>query len=56
MTMARTGSAASASPTLPQNYPLQLAGARSKVVITVRLLEVQRQSALSRAFEKTACS
>jgi hypothetical protein len=35
---------------------LQLAGAMFKVFITIRRLEVQLQSALSRAFEKIACS
>jgi hypothetical protein len=39
-----------------QNYPLQLSGAMSKEVIAVRVLQVQLQSALPRAFEKAACS
>jgi hypothetical protein len=39
-----------------QNDPLQLSGAMSKVFIAVRLLEVQQQGALSRAFKSTACS
>jgi hypothetical protein len=38
------------------NYPLQLSGAMFKEVITFRPLQVQQQSALSRAFESTACS
>ena len=40
----------------PQNYPLQPSGATVRVAITVRVLQVQRQSALSRAFKTTACS
>jgi hypothetical protein len=40
----------------PQNSQLQLARAMSRVAIAVRVLEVQRQSALSRAFKKAACS
>jgi hypothetical protein len=39
-----------------QNYPLQLSGAMFKVVIAVRLLEVQQQGALSRALKNAACS
>jgi hypothetical protein len=41
---------------LRQNYPLQLAGATVRVAIAVRLLEVQQQGALSRAFKTAACS
>jgi len=39
-----------------QNYPLQLSGATVRVAIAVRVLQVQRQSALPRAFEEAACS
>ena len=39
-----------------QNYPLQLSGATFKEAIAVRVLQVQHQSALSRAFKKIACS
>jgi hypothetical protein len=41
---------------LRQNYPLQLSGATVRVAIAVPVLQVQRQSALPRAFKKTACS
>jgi hypothetical protein len=41
---------------LPQNYPLQLSGARFKEAIAFDRLEVQLQSALSRAFKRIACS
>jgi hypothetical protein len=34
-----------------QNQPLQLTGATSEEVITVRCLEVKQHGALSRAFE-----
>ena len=37
------------------NSLLHLSGAMFKEVITFRLLQVQRQSALPRAFEKAAC-
>jgi hypothetical protein len=35
---------------------LQLSGATVRVAIAVRVLEVQRQSALSCAFKSAACS
>ena len=38
------------------NKPLQLSGAMFKEVITFRLLQVQRQGALARAFKPTARS
>ena len=41
---------------LRQNYPLQLAGATFRVAIAVRVLQVQPQSALSRASWQIACS
>ena len=46
----------SVSRTAPQNYPLQLSGATFNEAIAFRRLQVQLQSALSRAFKKIACS